>query len=171
MAWLGVAPRQLVVLTLVLGLAGCFKSASALIDKADAKYPFTTITLKADDDQLQVIKRDGDVYRLIEDGKEREEPLLLYEIAENLYIIQETPKDGEATYLFAKKNGQQIVFQNDCRGIDADTLKRLKIETRDESKGVFFTCHAADLYALIALGQSPDLWSSETKTLQIVSIE
>jgi hypothetical protein len=171
MARLRGALRQFVIFTLVLGLPGCFKSSAALIDKAHAQYPFKTITLKTEDNELQTVKRDGDVYRLIEDGEERGAPVLIHALAENLYIVQESPEEGETTYLFAKRDGDKIVFQNDCRGVGADTLKRLKVETRDDSQALFFSCQISELDALIGLGQSPDIWSGGTKTLQIVSIE
>jgi hypothetical protein len=157
-------------MALVLGLAGCFKSEAPLIDKASAKYPFQTITLTIDG-ETEVLTRDGDDYRRTENDKPSEATLLIHEIAENLFIVQESQPDGEATYLFAKKQADKVVIRSDCEGIGAETLERLNIQTPKPGKPLFFECKIKDLDALIGLGQSPELWSGETKTLQIVSME
>ncbi|HKJ62253.1 MAG TPA: hypothetical protein VKA94_09715 [Hyphomicrobiales bacterium] len=163
---------KLSVLTLVLCLGGCFKSSTALIDQSNASYPFKTAELKTDDEPAtQILKREGNVYHLIEDGEQRDAILLFYKIADTLYIVQDSPKNGEATYLFAKRDNDKIVVQTDCLNIDKGTLERLKIEHDENRKGVFFTCHVTDLKSLIELGQSPTLWSGETTTIQIISIE
>lgn len=162
--------RPIALLALVLGLTGCFKSEAPLIDKASAKFPFQTISLTIDGD-TEVLTRDGDVYRRTENDKPSEATLLIHEIAENLFIVQESQPDSEATYLFAKKQGDTVVVRADCQGIGAETLERLNIVTPKADKPLFFDCKIKDLDALIGLGQSPDLWSGETKTLQIVSME
>jgi hypothetical protein len=159
------------VLTLALGLSGCFKSSAPLIDKSSASYPFETAEVKIGDEPSQILKREGDFYRLIEDGEPREASLLFYEIAENLYLVQDSRNDSETTYLFAKRDNDEIAVQNDCRNIDPGTLERLKIEYDENRERVFFSCHVTDLKSLIDLGQSPALWSGETTIIQIISIE
>ncbi len=163
--------RHLAVLALVIGLTGCFKSSAPLIDASNSKFPFKTITLKAEDGEIEILKREGDVYKRTEDGKPSEEPLLLHEISDGIYIVQETPKDGDTTYLFAKRDGNNVVVRGDCHGIAPDTLKRLNFDVQDESKGLFYECHAKDLNGLIGLGKLPDIWSEGTQTLQIQAIE
>jgi hypothetical protein len=162
---------KLAVLTLALGLSGCFKSAAPLIDKSTAVYPFETAEIKIGDEPSQILKREGDFYQFIEDGEAGGGSLLFYEIAENLYLVQDSRKDSETTYLFAKRENDKIVAQSDCRNIDSATLERLKIEHDDNRERAFFSCHVTDLKPLIGLGQSPALWSGETTTIQIISIE
>ena len=163
--------RLLAAAVLVSGLAGCFKSAAPLIDASNAKFPFKTITMKSAEGDTEIVKRDGDVYKRIENDKPSDEPLLIYEIAEHLYIVQESAKDGDVTYLFAKRDGDKIVVRGDCHGIASDTLKSLKFDVRDTANGMFLECYTEDLKALIALGQSPGIWSEGTQTLQILSLE
>jgi hypothetical protein len=162
--------RPAALLALVLGLAGCFKSEAPLIDKASAKFPFQTISLTIDG-ETEVLTRDGDVYRRTENDKPSEATLLIHEIAENLFIVQESQPEGEATYLFARKQDDKVIVRSDCKGLGADMLARLNIEAPKTEKTIFLSCKIKDLEALIGLGQSPDLWSGETHTLQIVSME
>jgi hypothetical protein len=162
---------KLAVLTLVLGLSGCFKSTTPLFDKSSASYPFETAEIKIGDEPSQIVKREGGFYRLIENGEAGGGSLLFHEIAENLYLVQDSRKDSETTYLFAKRENDKIVTQSDCRNIDSATLERLKIEHDDNRERAFFSCHVTDLKSLIDLGQSPTLWSGETTTIQIISIE
>ena len=161
----------LVLSALVTGLAGCFKSETPLIDAAQAKFPFQSIVLKADDEETEIIRREGALYRRIEDDQPRGEPLLIYEIAANLYLIQETGASGDATYVFAKRDADKLIVQSDCGGIDTETLKRLHIDYAETSQSLFFECNAKDLGALIALGQSANIWSGTAQTFDIVSIE
>lgn len=163
---------KLAVVTLVLGLAGCFKSEAPLIDKSSAVYPFDTAEIKVGDEPPQIIKRDGDVYRFVEEGKPAEGSLLFHKIADDLYVVQDSPKDSQTTYLFAKRTDENtVVVQSDCRNIDPDTLKLLKIEHDEKRDTLLFSCHFADLKTLIDLGQTSALWSGETTTIQILSIE
>ena len=69
--------RLFTPLIVVLSLAGCFKSGTPLLDAAHAKYPFAAITLKNEEGQISLVKRDGDVYRFIEDGKQDATALLI----------------------------------------------------------------------------------------------
>ncbi len=170
MAWLRGALRHFLLVPLILGLAGCFKSTAPLIDKSHASYPFQAITLEIDN-EVEIVKREGDVYRRIENNKPRGEPLLIYEIEDGLYIVQEGDQGGEATYLFAKRQDDKVVVRSDCRGMDADVLASLNVQARKDDKTVFFECRIKDLDALIGLGKSPAIWSGETQTLQIVSME
>ncbi len=168
--------RHFACLALVLALAGCFKSAAPLIDVAHAKYPFKTMSFKDEEGQVAVLKRQGDVYHLIEERSPLAvphvpTPLLLYEIAENSYIMQEASESGEATYIFVRRDGDKAIVRPVCRGIGPGILQTLNIESREEGQSFVFDCYVKDLNALIGLAQFPTIWSDETKTLQILSIE
>ena len=163
--------RQFAVFALVLGLAGCYKSETALITKDLAVYPFTSITFKPPEEGPVLLKRDGDVYQMVEDGEPSPRTFLFYRIDEDLYAIQETAEAGKAVYIFAKKDGEKIVLQNICDGIGEETLKRLKITLDKGTNRELTTCDIPDLQALAGLGRSPALWAAETLTLQIISIE
>jgi hypothetical protein len=170
-AWVRGTLRLLAVFALASGLTGCFKSASPLIDAENAKFPFKSITLKTAEGDTEVIKRDGGVYRRTENGKPSDETLLLYEIAEQLYLLQESSENGDPTYVFAKREGYKVVVRGDCHGLPADKLEALKFDIRDTANGIFKECYTPDLKALIALARSPDIWSQGSQTLQIQSLE
>lgn len=166
--------RHVLTLAMVLALAGCFKSAAPLIDAAHAKYPFTSISLKDEEGQTVALKRDGAVYRLIEEAHTSSQPpsaYLLHEIAENAFIVQESSDGGEATYIFAKREGDTIIIRPVCRGLAPETLQALNVEGREEAQSYVFDCYVKDLSVLVRLGNSPAIWSDATKTLKITAIE
>ncbi|WP_125461722.1 MULTISPECIES: hypothetical protein [Rhodomicrobium] len=166
--------RHVLSLAMVLALAGCFKSAAPLIDTAHAKYPFTAISLKDDEGQIVALKREGDIYRFIEQGQPPPQvpsAYLLHEIGENAYVIQEASDSGEATYIFAKRDGDSVIIRPVCRGLAPDLLQKLKVEAREEAQSYVFDCYVKDLDGLVGMGTSPTIWSDATKTLKIISIE
>ncbi|NKB16831.1 MAG: hypothetical protein HC774_08240 [Sphingomonadales bacterium] len=122
------------LLALVLGLAGCFKSNEPLLDAAQAKYPFKSATFKADDGEIETLRREGDVYRRIEDGKPRSEALLFFEIEENVYLVQETGDIGVTTYLYARKERDKAVVMSDCQDIKRETLTSFNFEFKAIAK-------------------------------------
>lgn len=159
---------------MVLALAGCFKSAAPLIDAAHAKYPFTTLSLKDEDGQTVALKRDGDVYRFVESGTpatQAPSAYLLHEIGDNTYVVQEASDGGEATYIFAKREGDSVIIRPVCRGLAPEILAELNVEGREEMQSYVFDCYVKDLDVLNRLGRSPAIWSDATKTLQVISIE
>jgi hypothetical protein len=164
------ALRVITPLLLVLSLAGCFKSSAPLLDAAQAKYPFATLTLKNEEGQISTVKRDGDVYRFIEDGKQDSTALLIHELGPDLYLVQVATPDGESEYLFAKKQDKQLVVRSDCRGLDPAVLHGAGAEVQ-ESGETIYECHFKDAKGLVELGKSPGIWAASTTTLQIVSIE
>jgi hypothetical protein len=166
--------RHVLSLALVLALAGCFKSAAPLIDAARAAYPFTAISLKDEEGQTVALKRDGAVYRFIEETHTPSQPpsaYLLHEIADNTFIVQEASDGGEATYIFAKREGDTVTIRPVCRGLTPETLKELNVEGREEAQSYVFDCYVKDLNVLVRLGKSPAIWSDATKTLKIIAIE
>ncbi len=128
------ALRMLAPLLIVLGLAGCFKSGAPLIDAAHAKYPFAAITLKNEDGEISVVKRDGDVYRFIEDGKQDATALLMQELGTDLYLVQVATPTGESNYLFARKQDSDLIVRSDCKGLDPAMLRANGIEFRKPAK-------------------------------------
>jgi hypothetical protein len=167
----GPVVRHALLLAVVLGLTGCFKSKEPLLDAAQAKYPFKSATFKSDDGEIEILMREGDVYRLIEDGKPRPEDLLFFEIEGNVYLVQETGEVGVTTYLYVRKEGDKAVVMSNCDDIKPEKLTSLNFELKNESNVLFFECYAKDLNSLIALGKSPELWAGKSKTLEIVSME
>jgi len=164
------ALRLLAPLVMVLSLAGCFKSSAPLLDAAHAKYPFAALTLKNDEGQISLVKRDGDVYRFIEDGKQDGTALLIHELGADLYLVQVAAPAGESEYLFAKKQDSDLIVRSDCRGFDAEMMRGLGAEIQ-ESGETIYECHFKDAKALAELGKSPGIWANSTTTLKIVSIE
>jgi hypothetical protein len=161
--------KVLAPLLLVLSLSGCFKSSTPLLDASNAQYPFTTLTLKNEDGQTSIVKRDGDVYRFIDDGKQDVTALLIHELGPDLYLVQVAPPTGEADYLFAKKLNGDLVVRSDCQGLDPAMLRGKGVEI--EESGAIYECHFKDLNTLIELGKAPGLWESSTTTLNVISIE
>jgi hypothetical protein len=162
--------RLLTPLVLVLSLAGCFKSSTPLIDAAHAKYPFATITLKNEEGQISIVRRDGDVYRFIEDGKQDETALLIQELGADVYLVQIAAPTGESEYLFAKKQDSDLLVRSDCKGLDAAMLHGNGVEIQ-ESGDIIYDCRFKDAKGLVELGKSPGIWASSTTTLKIVSTE
>ena len=162
--------RLLAPLVLVLSLAGCFKSSTPLLDAARAKYPFATITLKNEEGQISLVKRDGDVYRFIEDGKQDATALLIHELGADFYLVQVAAPTGESEYLFAKKQGDDLIVRSDCKGLDAEMLRGNGVEIQ-ESGDVIYDCRFKDFKSLVELGKSPGVWANSTTRLKIVSIE
>lgn len=162
--------RLLTPLVIVLSLAGCFKSDTPLLDAASAKYPFAAITLQNEDGQISIVKRDGDVYRFVEDGKQDATALLLYDLGPDRFLVQVANPTGESDYLFAQKQGSDLVVRSDCKGLDADMLRGAGVEIR-ESGDIVYECHFKDFKALADLGKLPGIWANSTTTLKIVSIE
>lgn len=169
------AIRFLALTPLLLGLAGCFKSETPVIAKADAVFPFQTLTVKTPDGQTGILKRAGDVYVYSEpDAKpetEKHQSVLLYKVGDNLYLAQNADEDGEATYVLAKREGDTILARSDCKGLGADTLAQAGIEPPERGSGIFYECRVTDLKSLVSLAKSPAIWADHTTALQIVSIE
>ena len=162
--------RLLTPLLLVLSLAGCFKSDAPLLDAAGAKYLFATLTLKNDDGQISIIKRDGDVYRFIEDGKQDATALLIHELGTDLYLVQIAVAGGQSEYLFAKKQDGDLFVRSDCRDLDAEMIRGFGAEIQETGQTIY-ECHFKDANGLVELGKSPGIWAGSTTTLKIVSIE
>ena len=162
--------RMLAPLLVVLGLAGCFKSSTPLIDAAQAKYPFATLTLKNGEGEISVVKRDGDVYRFIEDGKPDDTALLIRELGPDLYLVQIAAPNGTSDYLFARKQGSELIVRSDCKDLDPETLRAAGVEIHETGASIY-ECHFKDAAALVDLGKSPGIWANSTTTLTIVSIE
>ena len=169
------AIRFLALTPLLLGLAGCFKSDAPLIAKADAVFPFQTLTVTTPDGQTGILKRVGDVYVYSEPDTqpetEKHQSVLLHKVGDNLYVAQNADEDGEATYILAKRDGDTLLARSDCRGLGADTLAQAGMEPPEHGSGILYECRAADLNSLAALANSPAIWADHTTALQIVSIE
>ena len=168
--------RFLAMTPLLLGLAGCFKSAAPLVGEAEAVFPFQTLTIKTPEGETGILKRQDNAYVYSEPDasspdKEKQQVVRLYQVEEDLYIAQELEEGGEATYILAKKNGDTIVTRSDCQGLDAATLKNAGIIPPKPDAGLFYECVTNNLNSLIALAKSPAVWADHTTTLQIVSIE
>ena len=170
--------RSSAVLLLIVGLAGCFRSDKPIIDKASAKFPFEELTLKTDTGETAILRKQGDAYIYLDTDKPADKqtdnrPILLHEAAPGLTIIQETGENGGSIYLFAKRDGaddKKVVMASVCRGLTPETLAKLGVEQEAQAGG-FADCIIKDLASLTALSQTPDVWSTETKTLEIVSIK
>lgn len=165
--------RTLKVLTplfLVVILAGCFRSSAPLLDAANAKYPFATITLRNEEGQISQVKRDGDVYRFVEDGKQDRAALLIQELDTDLYLVQVALPTGESEYLFAKKQGSDLIVRSECQGLDPDMLRGHGIDVEETSESLV-ECQAKTLQSLVDLGKSPEIWANSTTTFTLVSIE
>ncbi len=162
--------KLLTPLVLVLSLAGCFRSAAPLLDAAHAKYPFATLTLKNEEGQISVVKRDGDVYRFIEDGKHDATALLIHELSADLYLVQVAAPTGQSEYLFAKKQDSDLIVRSDCKDLDAEMVRALGAEIQETGQAIY-ECHFKDSKGLVELGKSPALWANSTTMLKIVSVE
>jgi hypothetical protein len=162
--------KHLLPLILMLSLTGCFRSEALLMDAANAKFPFVTLTLKNEDGQTSLVKRDGDVYRFIEDGKQDDAALLIQELGANLYLVQLATPARNMEYLFARKQDGDLIVRSDCKGLDPDMLRGKGIEIL-ESGAAIYECNFKTLQSLVDLGTSPDIWANSTTTLKIVSIE
>ena len=161
---------MLALLAVMLSLAGCFRSGTPLLDAAHAKYPFVTLTLKNEEGQISIVKRDGDVYRFIEDGKQDSTALLIHELCADLYLVQVAIPTGQPEYLFAKKQDSDLIVRSDCKGLDAAMLRGNGVEIQ-ESGDIIYDCRFKDAKGLVELGKSPGIWASSTTTLKIVSTE
>jgi hypothetical protein len=162
--------RCFATVILVLGLAGCFRSATPLIELSQAKFPFETMTLKNPEGQLSTLRRYSDVYRLIENGELGQAALLIAELAPDTYLVQSDSESAETEYLFARKQGDTLLVRADCKGVDPASLTRLGVEVR-QSGETLYDCHFKDLQSLTEIEKSPGFWDNSTTTLQIVSIE
>jgi hypothetical protein len=162
--------RMLALLVVMLSLAGCFRSGTPLLDAAHAKYPFVTLTLKNEEGQISIVKRDGDVYRFIEDGKQDSTALLIHELGADLYLVQVAIPTGQSEYLFAKKQDSDLIVRSDCKGLDAEMVRALGAEIQESGESIY-ECHFKDAKGLVELGKSSGLWADSTTTLKIVSIE
>ena len=162
--------KVLASLVMMLSLAGCFRSGAPLLDAARAKYPFATLTLKNEEGQVSIVKRDGDVYRFIEDGKQGDTALLIHELGADLYLVQVAGPTGQSEYVFARKQDSQLIVKSDCRGLDREMLRGLGVDIH-ESGETIYDCRFKDAKSLIELGKSPAIWASSTVTLQIMSSE
>jgi hypothetical protein len=162
--------KTLLPLILVASLTGCFRSEAPLVDAANAKFPFVTLTLKNEDGQISQVKRDGDVYRFIEDGKQDGAGLLIQQLGADLYLVQLAAPTGNTEYLFARKQDSDLIIRTDCKGIDADMLRGKGIEIVESGEAIY-ECNFKTLQSLVELGTSPDIWANSTTTLKIVSIE
>jgi hypothetical protein len=162
--------RLLTPLVVVLALAGCFKSSAPLLGASHAKYPFATLTLTNEAGNTFLIKRDGDVYRSIEDGKQDETALLIHELGADLYVVQVAAPNGASEYLFAKKQQSDLIVRSDCRGL-APAMPRGNGVEIHESGETIYECLFKDAKSLTDLGKSPVIWANSTTTLKIVSIE
>jgi hypothetical protein len=161
---------MLALLVVMLSLAGCFRSGTPLLDAAHAKYPFVTLTLKNEEGQISIVKRDGDVYRFIEDGKQDSTALLIHELGADLYLVQVAIPTGQSEYLFAKKQDSDLIVRSDCKGLDAEMVRALGAEIQESGESIY-ECHFKDAKGLVELGKSSGLWADSTTTLKIVSIE
>lgn len=162
--------KYLFSLILVLSLTGCFRSEAPLLDAANAKFPFVTLTLKNEDGQISQVKRDGDVYRFIEDGKQDDTQLLMKELGPSLYLVQLAATGQNSEYLFARKQDGDLIVRSDCKGLDPEMLRAKGIEIH-ETGAAIYECHFKTLQSLVDLGTSPDIWANSTTTLKIVSID
>jgi hypothetical protein len=162
--------RYCAPLVLVLGLTGCFRSEAPLMDAANAEFPFVSMTLKNEDGQLSQVKRDGDVYRFIEDGKQDGAGLQIKQLGPDLYLVQLSAPTRNTEYLFARKQEGDLIIRSDCKGLDPDVLRTKGIEIV-ESGAAIYECNFKTLQSLVDIGTSPDIWANSTTTLKIVSIE
>jgi len=92
--------KFVVIIALLLGLSGCFKSSRELISAVEADFPFTAITyIQNGGDKKITLNRVDDRYL---NAKEGEQDYLRFKaIDENTYIVQVTIVDSKApTYLF-----------------------------------------------------------------------
>jgi hypothetical protein len=176
------AVRYLAFLGCVLALGGCIRSSEPLIDASGAHYPFKSMSLKDDNGQVLSIRRDGKVYRLLEepgepspDARENKGSGLAYlfrEIDKQHYLVQETGSGKTVNYGIAKREGDKLMVRSSCAGLSPDTLRAAGIQTaKPEPMSGEPDCHASSLAELIVLSKSPGIWSKETTTLQILSIE
>jgi hypothetical protein len=83
-------PRILSILALCLGVAACFTSPAPLIAPADAAFPFERLTFRplGDEDEMQTLARDGDLYRFTNATEPDKHGLVrLRAIGEDLYVV------------------------------------------------------------------------------------
>jgi hypothetical protein len=170
-------PRRLLnALLLALAvsvLAGCFRSDKPLIEVAQAAFPFEELTVKTEDGEIAILRKEASGYAYIDPekpAKPGEKPILLHQVADDLYVIQEAAENSHAIYLFARRERDKITVSSLCRAIDEAVLTRLGIE-RESGGGELADCVVKDLKSLTELAKTPDLWANETKTLEIVSIK
>jgi hypothetical protein len=168
--------RFFALLLPLCGLPGCIKSEAPLVEASKAVFPFTSLKLEDSDGQKITVKRDGDVYLYSEEVAplavpHKPTPVLLYPVEDNLYVAQAVNEAGGVEYVFAKRNGETIVFLSLCEGIDPDILKNLNIERHGADGQPFVECDVKDLKSLVALGQLSNIWTKDTVTVKILSIE
>ena len=164
------ALKYLLPLIIVLSLTGCFRSEAPLLDAANAKFPFVSMTLRNEDGQISVVKRDGDSYRFIEDGKPDAAALMMQELGPDLYLVQVASPTHSSEYLFARKQDGDLIVRSDCKGLDPDMLRGKGIEIQETGTSIY-ECNFKTLQSLVDLGTSPGIWANSTTTLKIVSIE
>jgi hypothetical protein len=168
--------KYFVPLIVLLSLTGCFQSKAPLIDAANAKFPFASMTLMNDDGQILTLKRDGDVYHRIEDGEPDDAELLFHELGPDLYLVQSAgsaQKPEHFEYMFVRKQDGDLVARSDCKGLDPDMLrsKGIEIQGTGSLRTEVTICVFETLQSLVDLGKSPGIWANSTTTLKIVSIE
>jgi hypothetical protein len=166
--------RNALLLTLAVGvLAGCFRSDKPLIDTGQAAFPFEELTVKTEDGETAILRKSAEGYVFTDPDKPDKPggpPILLHKVAEHSYVAQEAGEDGRSLYLFARRDGDKITVRAICRALDEAMLTRLGIE-RENGGGELADCIAKDLNSLTELAKMPELWTNETKTLEIVSIK
>lgn len=89
-----------VIVVLLAGLSGCFKSGAPLIVAANADFPFTTLTYAnvGSDDKITLV-RDGDKY--VNSGEDDGAAVLLQAISKNVFVAQiSAPDDDKTIYLY-----------------------------------------------------------------------
>jgi hypothetical protein len=174
--------RLLILAIPLFGLAGCIKSDAPLIDESKAQYPFRSMSVKDDNGQVLSIKRDGNVYRLLEEpgelsqGADKSEAsglaYLVHDIGNQQYLVQETGDGQKANFGFAKRNGDKLVVRWTCEGLAADVLRKAGVQTvKPGPESDEPDCRVKDLAALVTLSKSPGIWSKGTTTLEILAIE
>lgn len=95
-------PRILSIIALCLGVAACFTNKTPLIGPEDAAFPFERLTFRpvGDEDEVQTLARDGDVYRFTNaNAPDKHAFLRLRAVGENLYVAAfwGPPEAGEET--------------------------------------------------------------------------
>ena len=119
------------LLTLAVGaVAGCFRSDKPLIDKAQAAFPFEELTVKNDEGETFILRKEseGEGYAYFgfeESGKRGENPVLLHQVEDHLYVLQEAAQGGNTTYLLARREGNKFTVSSICPAIDEAMLIRL----------------------------------------------
>jgi len=170
------AVRWAAISSLAPVLAGCFMSDAPLIDQANAHYPVQRMTIKTSDGETGFLQRVGTSYRFTEPADLAAEDkqvgsVLVHQVADDLFIAQDTDQDGESVYAFIRRQDDKLIIRSDCEGLAARTLEMTGVSPPEDSDGLLRSCRAKTLKSLIDLSQSPALWTGRMTTLQIVSME